>query len=108
MNDKDKELMNGARDRLLAEERRLRAFKDDLRVREQAVGEDHPEMLAQVTLAFRHLEDARMRLGKVIQYGEGGVSINDSPERLRDRADDLDPQGEPQPGADPGPTGDAE
>jgi len=26
----------------------------------------------QVVLAFRHVEDARMRLGKVIQHGSGG------------------------------------
>jgi hypothetical protein len=35
------------------------------------------EMQAQKMLAVRHLEDARMRLGKVIQYAEGGVSILD-------------------------------
>lgn len=31
-------------------------------------------------LAHRHLEDARMRLGKVIQALEDGVSILDNPE----------------------------
>ena len=36
------------------------------------------ERIAQAMLAVRHLEDARMRLGKVIQYGrDGGVSIYD-------------------------------
>ena len=39
--------------------------------------ENHIEMMANYTLAFRHLEDARMRLGKVIQYLEGGTSIFD-------------------------------
>jgi len=34
-------------------------------------------MLANITLAFRHLEDARMRLGKVMQAFQGGVSIFD-------------------------------
>ncbi|MDP6526530.1 MAG: hypothetical protein QGH15_20140 [Kiritimatiellia bacterium] len=34
-------------------------------------------MAANITLAFRHLEDARMRLGKVIQAATGGVSIYD-------------------------------
>lgn len=38
------------------------------------------EAAAQAMLAVRHLEDARMRLGKVIQYGSGGgVSCYDSP-----------------------------
>lgn len=32
---------------------------------------------ANTTLAFRHLEDARMRLGKVMQAYQGGVSILD-------------------------------
>lgn len=37
------------------------------------------EATAQVTLAFRHVEDARMRLGKVIQHSVGGgVSCFDS------------------------------
>ena len=31
-------------------------------------------MAANITLAFRHLEDARMRLGKVIQAYQGGIS----------------------------------
>lgn len=35
------------------------------------------EMIANIMLAYRHLEDARMRLGKVIQAYEGGVSIYD-------------------------------
>ena len=35
------------------------------------------EAKANITLAYRHLEDARMRLGKVIQAIEGGVSIWD-------------------------------
>jgi hypothetical protein len=41
--------------------------------------ESYGEMLANVTLAFRHLEDARMRLGKVIQASEDGKSCYDGP-----------------------------
>jgi hypothetical protein len=38
------------------------------------------EAAAQAMLAVRHLEDARMRLGKVIQHSSGGgVSIFDAP-----------------------------
>lgn len=43
---------------------------------------DRGEMLANVTLAYRHLEDARMRLGKVIQAYDGGVSVYDKPQPL--------------------------
>ena len=34
-------------------------------------------MHANITLAFRHLEDARMRVGKTIQAAMGGVSVYD-------------------------------
>ena len=32
------------------------------------------EMKANIMLAYRHLEDARMRLGKVVQAYDGGTS----------------------------------
>ena len=35
------------------------------------------EVKAQAMLAVRHIEDARMRLGKVIQYSGDGVSCYD-------------------------------
>lgn len=35
------------------------------------------EMKANIMLSFRHLEDARMRLGKAIQAYDGGVSVYD-------------------------------
>lgn len=35
------------------------------------------EATANVMLAYRHLEDASMRLGKVIQALDGGVSVYD-------------------------------
>ena len=37
----------------------------------------HSEMLANIMLTYRHLEDARMRLGKVLQAADDGVSIFD-------------------------------
>lgn len=37
----------------------------------------HSEMKANTMLAYRHLEDARMRLGKVMQQIHGGESIYD-------------------------------
>jgi len=42
-------------------------------------GTQHANMVANITLAFRALEDARMRLGKVMQAYQGGVSIFDKP-----------------------------
>ncbi len=44
---------------------------------EQAYPDQHGEMKAQIMLAVRHFEDARMRLGKVLQYADNGVSIYD-------------------------------
>lgn len=38
---------------------------------------DFGEMKANIMLAYRHLEDARMRLGKAIQAYDGGVSVYD-------------------------------
>lgn len=37
-------------------------------------GENRGEVMANITLSLRHLEDASMRLGKAIQASEGGVS----------------------------------
>ena len=33
------------------------------------------EAIANITLAYRHLEDARMRLGKAVQAIDGGTSV---------------------------------
>ena len=38
---------------------------------------DYREVRANIMLSYRHLEDARMRLGKVIQALEGGTSVYD-------------------------------
>jgi UDP-N-acetylglucosamine 2-epimerase len=35
------------------------------------------EQIANIVLSYRHLEDARMRLGKVLQARIGGISIYD-------------------------------
>jgi hypothetical protein len=40
-------------------------------------GLTEPEAIANVMLAYRHLEDASMRLGKVIQALDNGVSVYD-------------------------------
>lgn len=41
--------------------------------------EDRAEEQANLTLAYRHLEDCIMRLGKVCQAYDGGVNPNDKP-----------------------------
>ena len=41
---------------------------------EQTSANQHSEMKANVMLCYRHLEDARMRMGKAIQAYDGGVS----------------------------------
>ena len=33
------------------------------------------EMKSNIVLTYRHLEDARMRLGKVVQASDGGKSV---------------------------------
>jgi hypothetical protein len=38
---------------------------------------DLAEVHANIMLAYRHLEDAAMRLGKAIQARDGGVSVYD-------------------------------
>ena len=47
-------------------------FKD-----EQAYPGQHGEMKANIMLTYRHLEDARMRVGKILQAAGDGVSILD-------------------------------
>ena len=44
---------------------------------EQSFPGQHSEMQANIMLSVRHLEDARMRLGKLIQYSKDGVSCFD-------------------------------
>ena len=44
---------------------------------ERAFQNQHGEMKAHTMLAVRHIEDARMRLGKVCQYAGDGVSVFD-------------------------------
>lgn len=40
--------------------------------------ENKGEVIANLMLSYRHLEDASMRLGKVLQAKNGGVSVYDS------------------------------
>ncbi len=44
---------------------------------EQTHSGQHAEMKANIMLTYRHLEDARMRIGKILQAAGDGVSILD-------------------------------
>ena len=44
---------------------------------EEIFTRQHSEMKANIMLSYRHLEDARMRLGKVMQQIQGGISKYD-------------------------------
>ena len=50
------------------------SLKDMMADDGHANGADISETKANIMLAYRHLEDARMRLGKVFQAQAGGVS----------------------------------
>jgi len=67
------------RTEMLAIEKSIKTTKSNVMKKDAVLpeGSDKPEIIANLTLAYRHLEDARMRLGKVIQSHEGGKSIYD-------------------------------
>ncbi|MDB4876430.1 MAG: hypothetical protein JWM41_2876 [Gemmatimonadetes bacterium] len=46
-------------------------------LRGAAIAHPNREVVANATLAYRHLEDASMRLGKALQALDGGVSVYD-------------------------------
>lgn len=57
---------------------RFVSLKKEINNHPTQVTEDRGEVIANITLAMRHLEDAKMRMGKVIQAVEG-VSVYDTP-----------------------------
>ena len=50
----------------------------DMKAEQEYAGQ-RSEMKANVMLAYRHLEDARMRVGKILQAADDGISILDKP-----------------------------
>lgn len=72
------ECLNDMRSELKKIEMQARAIVtcDDLKA-ESSFENQRGEQKAQAMLAVRHIEDARMRLGKVIQYNGTGVSCYD-------------------------------
>lgn len=71
------ESVNGFRKRTKEVAVGLKSFKEKMGDTELAEKEDRGEVLANLMLSYRHLEDASMRLGKVLQARDGGVSVYD-------------------------------
>jgi hypothetical protein len=72
------EKCNDIRSEVKKIERYTRSLLNDNTYRnEQSFCGQHEEMKAQTMLAVRALEEARMRIGKVLQYSGDGVSIYD-------------------------------
>jgi hypothetical protein len=61
----------------LANERRVQIKETAAAVLAIKAEVTNGEAVANLMLAYRHLEDASMRLGKVIQAINGGVSVYD-------------------------------
>lgn len=71
-------LCNQLRESIRRVEVEVRQLKEQPAMRfPDAYPGQHGEMIAQSMLAVRALEEARMRLGKVLQYAGDGVSIYD-------------------------------
>lgn len=60
----------------------LETEQDDLKDDDSDSYNGRKEMIANTELAYRHLEDARMRLGKALQAKNGGTSIYDKKEEV--------------------------
>ena len=71
------EISDLIREQLKVQETSLRSFVDHIKQQDEAEGFEKGECIAQAMLAMRHIEDARMRVGKVIQYADGGESVYD-------------------------------
>ena len=57
--------------------RQLKPIADALIASVHGSNDTRPEVIANCMIAYRHLEDASMRLGKAIQAIDGGISVYD-------------------------------
>jgi hypothetical protein len=74
------QLANNARARLKADAAEVKGLAVLAKEAPRPQGEpreDRGETIANIMLAYRHLEDASMRLGKALQSIDGGVSVYD-------------------------------
>ena len=71
-----KEIIFQIRERLLPEAENIKKMvKHPACQDEQEAWNQHSEIRANIMLAYRHMEDCRMRLGKAIQAYDGGKSV---------------------------------
>ncbi len=77
-----KEICDGFRDEIKGTAVRVKSLLDhsDMEAENEYPGQ-RGEMKANVMLTYRHLEDARMRIGKILQAAGDGVSILDKPQQ---------------------------
>ena len=73
-NDPITDFCTGMRGKIKKNGEDIKQFKKELNGIEAINCEDRGEVIANLTLAYRHIEDSVMRLGKVIQAEDGGVS----------------------------------
>jgi hypothetical protein len=69
---------NDVRKKIKATAADLNNLKSIVQASEVEQVENRGEVMANLTLAYRHLEDASMRMGKAIQAADGGVSVYDA------------------------------
>lgn len=69
-----KEKLNALREEIKATAAKVKESKSDF---SNPPDTDRGEIIANIMLSYRHLEDSAMRLGKAIQALEGGVSCYD-------------------------------
>ena len=71
------ETINQIRQNIKSNAKLVMDVKNDKGKSEANSKEDVGEVMANLMLCYRHLEDASMRLGKVMQARNGGVSVYD-------------------------------
>lgn len=76
MKEKLKSIADGIQTRILGVEKEVAEMKKNL----WEASDGDVEAMSNVMLSYRHLEDARMRMGKCIQALDGGMSIYDKEE----------------------------
>jgi|TARA_R110000851_G_scaffold29_6_gene135 hypothetical protein len=71
------ERANMIRENINEIEQMIRNYVHQIKATDEAEGFEKGECIAHAMIALRSTEDARMRIGKVIQYSSGGVSVFD-------------------------------
>lgn len=72
-----RDVANELRAKILLTGNDVRSLMNHAELSQLSDGASPGEAKANIMLAYRHLEDARMRLGKALQAMDGGTSIYD-------------------------------